>query len=78
VARDIHNAIIPVDFSDPKQVFLVVETVADFVKRKIPIRFGLVPITRTEQAAEQAKVVYHLLETYGISALIEYLEHVSN
>jgi UDP-glucose:glycoprotein glucosyltransferase len=76
VARDIHNAIIPVDFSDPKHVMLVVETVADFVKRKIPIRFGLVPITQTEQATSQAKVIYHLLDTYGISALIKYLEHV--
>jgi hypothetical protein len=78
VSRDIHNAIIPVDFSDPKQVTLVVETVTDFVKRKIPIRFGLVPITQTEQAMQQAKVLYHLLDTYGISALIQYLEHVSN
>lgn len=48
----------------------------DFVKRKIPIRFGLVPITTTEGAAKQAQVVYHILDTYGLGALMQYLEAV--
>lgn len=78
MARDIHNAIIPIDFSDPKDVLRIVETVTDFVKRKIPIRFGLVPLTNTDGATQQAKVLYHILDTYGISGLIEYLEYVSS
>lgn len=47
------------------------------MKRKIPIRFGLVPITATEGAAKQARVVYHILDTYGLGALMQYLEAVS-
>ncbi|QDS71787.1 hypothetical protein FKW77_009373 [Venturia effusa] len=74
VRKDIHNAIIPIDFSDPTSVHRATETVQDFVKRKIPIRFGLVPITTTEGAAKQAQVVYHILDSYGLGALMQYLE----
>lgn len=74
--KDIHNAIIPIDFSDPISVHRATETVQDFVKRKIPIRFGLVPVMTTEGAAKQAQVVYHILDTYGLGALMQYLEAV--
>jgi UDP-glucose:glycoprotein glucosyltransferase len=77
IKKDIHNAIIPIDFSDPKNVHTAVETVQDFVKRKIPIRFGLVPLTPTDGAEKQAQVVYHILDTYGLGALMQYLEAVS-
>jgi UDP-glucose:glycoprotein glucosyltransferase len=45
-----------------------------FVKRKLTIRIGIVPITKTAKAAQQAAVVYHLLETYGLSSVFAYLE----
>jgi UDP-glucose:glycoprotein glucosyltransferase len=77
VRRDIHNAIIPVDFSNAEDVFSIVETVQGMVKRKIPVRWGLVPRTRTPSAQEQAIVVYHLLDTYGLSAVMKYLDAVS-
>ena len=47
-----------------------------FVKRKIPIRFGIVPMTTSAAAIDQAKIVYHLLDTYGLSAVFAYLEAV--
>lgn len=74
VRKDVHNAIVPVDFSDMKSVSLVAETLQDIIKRKVPCRWGLVPITATKEAAEQARVVYHIQETYGLAALMEYLE----
>jgi UDP-glucose:glycoprotein glucosyltransferase len=77
VRRDIHNVIVPVDFTSKESVFQVVETVLGLIQRGIPIRWGLVPDTNTPGAAEQAKVVYHLLETYGISAVTNYLDAVS-
>jgi len=73
VRKDIHNAIIPIDFSDPKSVWLVVETLQDIIKRKVACRWGLVPVTNTESAMEQARMVYHIQETYGLAALMEYL-----
>ncbi|KAH0556426.1 hypothetical protein GP486_005655 [Trichoglossum hirsutum] len=72
--RDIHNLVVPLDFSDPGDVELVVETLQAFVRRQIPVRFGLVPLLNSESSKKQAKIVYHLLDTYGISAVLSYLE----
>lgn len=66
----------PVDFSDPKDVEIVVETLQSLIRRRVPVRWGLVPITKTAVAAEQAKIVYHLLDTYGLGAMLAYLEKV--
>ncbi|KAF2272120.1 UDP-glucose:glyco protein glucosyltransferase precursor [Westerdykella ornata] len=74
VRRDVHNVIIPVDFSSKEDVISITQTLQTMVKRRVPIRWGLVPKTTSTGAAEQAKVVYHLLETYGLSAVMRYLE----
>lgn len=77
VRRDIHNVILPVDFTSKDDVFSVVETIQGLVKRKVPVRWGLVPKTTGEGATQQAKVIYYLLETYGLSAVMNYLDAVS-
>jgi UDP-glucose:glycoprotein glucosyltransferase len=77
VRRDIHNIIIPVDFTSKEDVYTVVETIQGMVKRMIPVRWGIVPKTLTAGSKEQAKVVYHLLDTYGLAKVIRYLEAVS-
>ncbi|KAF9733467.1 hypothetical protein PMIN03_005521 [Paraphaeosphaeria minitans] len=74
VRRDIHNAIVPVDFTAKDDVLMVIETVLGLIKRGIPIRWGLVPSTKTQGAADQAKVVYHLLDGYGLNTLTRYLD----
>lgn len=74
VRRDIHNLIIPVDFADHKDVQLIVEALKSFVKRTVPVRFGLVPRFQSPESAVQAKVAYHLLESYGLGTLFTYLE----
>ena len=74
VRRDIHNLVMPVDLTDKKDIELVVETLQGFVQRKIPIRFGVVPVTKTPAAEKQAKVIYHLLDAYGLAAVMAYLE----
>src|SRR5204863_8682373 len=76
VRRDIHNLVVPLDFSDPADVELVVETLQTFVQRQVPIRFALVPLLKSKPSKPQAKVVYHLLDTYGISAVLSHLEAV--
>ena len=74
--KDIHNVVVPVDLSSAKDVSLVVEGLQNFIKRKVPIRFGIVPSTRSPAAKDQAKVAYHLLDTYGLGGLMAYLETV--
>ena len=74
VRRDVHNLVIPVDLSNYADVLLVAENLQNFVKRKLPIRFGLVPQVKSPAGTEQARTVYHLLETYGLTAALDYLE----
>ena len=74
VRRDCFYLVLPVDFTNPEDVRLVADTMLSFVKRKLVIRIGLVPITRTPQATEQASIIYHLLDAYGLTAVILYLE----
>ncbi|KAK0610516.1 UDP-glucose:glycoprotein glucosyltransferase-domain-containing protein [Bombardia bombarda] len=75
VRKDMFNLIVPVDFSKPDDIKLVVDQLLGFVKRLVPIRFGLVPLTPTGEAIDQAKVLYYLLENYGLAAMASYLEH---
>lgn len=72
--RDAFNLIIPVDLSDYQDVTLILDTVLNFVNRRLPIRIGLVPIAKESNAAGQAKVVYYLIDTYGLKAAISYLQ----
>ncbi|PVH95620.1 glycosyltransferase family 24 protein [Periconia macrospinosa] len=73
VRRDIHNAILPIDLTSEDDVISVVETALNIINRNIPLRWGIVPSSRTAGASDQAKVVYHLLDTYGLSAVTNYL-----
>ena len=68
--------IIPVDLTDVKDIDMIVETLQIVVKRKIPIRFGIVPLMATKPLEDQAKLVYHLWDTYGLSTVFAYLELV--
>lgn len=68
--------VIPLDLTDVKDVELLVESLQTFVKRKIPIRFGIVPMITSAAAIDQAKIIYHLLDAYGLSAMFSYLETV--
>lgn len=56
---------------------MLLETLQTFVKRAIPIRFGIVPLINSDVAADQAVIVYHLLDVYGLSAVLSYLSEVS-
>ena len=73
VRRDCFTLVVPVDFTDMQDVYLVADTLLSFVKRKLALRIGIVPIAKTSNAAEQAAIVYHLLDTYGLAAATEYL-----
>lgn len=76
VRRDIQNVVIPLDLTDLKDIELLVESLQTFVKRTIPIQFGIVPLVNSEAAAHQAMIVYHLLDAYGLSAVLSYLAEV--
>lgn len=74
VRRDLHNVVLPVDLSSTEDVLLVVNQIQTFIKRLIPIRFGLVPTVSSPDAISQLKVAHYLRETYGLTSLFHYLE----
>ncbi|KAL2115102.1 hypothetical protein VTJ04DRAFT_10765 [Mycothermus thermophilus] len=73
IKKDIFNLVVPVDFTKQEDLQLVSQLLA-FIKRLIPVRMGLVPLTPTGEAIEQAKLIYYLLENYGLAAATGYLE----
>ncbi|TKA65074.1 hypothetical protein B0A55_09741, partial [Friedmanniomyces simplex] len=73
VRRSIHNLVITVDFSNYADVLTVIESLQNFVKRKVPIQFGLVPRFASDAGRQQAKTVYYLLDRYGLGAALAYL-----
>jgi len=77
VRRDIHNVIIPVDFTSSEHVSNILDTILNLIQRGIPLRWGIVPQTPTTGALDQAKVIYHLKDSYGLPAVIKYLSTVS-
>ncbi|KAI4942457.1 hypothetical protein J4E91_010054 [Alternaria rosae] len=72
--RDIHNAVVAVDLTSSEDVTTMLETILSLIRRGIPLRWGIVPQTATSGALDQAKVVYHLHDAYGLPAVIEYLQ----
>ncbi|KAF2724332.1 glycosyltransferase family 24 protein [Polychaeton citri CBS 116435] len=75
VRRDIHNLVVPIDFANFADVKLVTESLRNFVQRQIPIRMGLVPYYKSAASEWQARTVYHLMETYGLSTTLDYLNN---
>jgi UDP-glucose:glycoprotein glucosyltransferase len=76
IRKNVHNLVIPVDFTSKEDLALISQNLQMFVQRKIAIRFGLVPLTKTQDAADQTKVVYHLLDAYGLKTALKYIEAI--
>ncbi|KAF2174090.1 glycosyltransferase family 24 protein [Zasmidium cellare ATCC 36951] len=75
IRKEVHNLVVPIDFADYNDVVLVTESLRNFVQRKVPIHFGLVPRLKTPASVEQTKIVYYLIDRYGLAAALEYLEN---
>lgn len=56
---------------------MVVQHIQTFIKRLIPVRFGLVPRVHSESARSQAKIARHLQKTHGLAAMLKYFQRVS-
>jgi UDP-glucose:glycoprotein glucosyltransferase len=77
VRKDIHNVVIPIDLSHIDDPEIVSETVQSLIRREVPLRWGIVPITDSEISEQHGKILYYLLETYGLAAVMKYLTSVS-
>ncbi|KFA79133.1 hypothetical protein S40288_05689 [Stachybotrys chartarum IBT 40288] len=73
IALNIFHLVAPIDFSSPEDLAFVGQY-ASLSQRGVPVRFGLVPLTSTPDAVDQAKVIYHLVQSYGPESLLRYLQ----
>ncbi|OLN87623.1 UDP-glucose:glycoprotein glucosyltransferase [Colletotrichum chlorophyti] len=73
IRRDIFNLIVPIDFSNLEDITQVAQ-LNQIIQRKVPIRLGFVPLTPNEEAVGISKILYYLLDVYGLDAFIEYLD----
>ncbi|KAF9773481.1 hypothetical protein IL306_008689 [Fusarium sp. DS 682] len=73
VALNLFHVVAPVDFTNIEDGRAFGQ-LAQFMQRGVTLRFGILPLATTPASAAQAKVVYHLMETYGFESLITYLQ----
>ncbi|CAG7921684.1 unnamed protein product [Penicillium olsonii] len=74
VKRDLHNVILPLDLSRPDEMMIIAGNIQMFIKRGIPVRFGLVPTGSSPESVAQLKVAHYLFDAYGLESLTQYLE----
>jgi UDP-glucose:glycoprotein glucosyltransferase len=77
VRRDMQNVVAPVDLTNVEDVKFVAKYLNTFIKRMIPVRFGVVLVANTEESKAQAKIAHYLYQTYGVDSLFQYLESAS-
>ncbi|KAI9722837.1 MAG: hypothetical protein M1828_004403 [Chrysothrix sp. TS-e1954] len=74
--KDLHNVVFPADLSNVADVTTILENLQTLVKRKVPVRFGLVPTMLSPVATEHAKILYYLHDAYGLAVVMQYLENI--
>ncbi|TQV98347.1 UDP-glucose:glycoprotein glucosyltransferase [Cordyceps javanica] len=73
IAKNIFNVVAALDFSNEDDLVMVSQFMV-LIERGIPIRFGVVPVTPNLEALNQAKIVSHLMDTYGLDTLRSYVD----
>ena len=78
VRRDLHNVVLPADLSNPEDMMLIAGNIQMFIRRGIPVRFGLVPTSSSPESIAQLKVAHYLFDAYGLESLTQYLEEFAS
>ncbi|KAI0266194.1 UDP-glucose:glycoprotein glucosyltransferase-domain-containing protein [Gloeopeniophorella convolvens] len=78
VRLNLYNVVLVLDLARPTSLQFITETVSMVVNRAYPARFGIVPIVETEEGAKMAKIFYFLVQNYGRSKTMAFLNSVLN
>ncbi|KAF5378749.1 hypothetical protein D9615_006978 [Tricholomella constricta] len=65
VRLNLFNIILVLDLSQTTSVSFIAGTMANIINRDLPFRFGVVPLTETEDGTRMARLFYHLVHNYG-------------
>ena len=74
--RNAYSVIFPLDLAAKEDISLLIEHIANFIQRNLPIRFGIVAISKGDKSRTMASIFYHLVESYGRSAALRYFDLV--
>ena len=76
--RNLFNAIYVLDLSDEEDLKYLVEDVQMLIDRRVPIRFGFVPLLNGQdgEATGIAKLTHHLIVEYGRKHAMSFLREV--
>ena len=78
VKLNAYSVLFPLDFASKDDLSLLIDHISNFIQRNLPIRFGVVAFVHEEVAGSRAmaSTFYHLIDSYGRSAALKYLEMV--
>ena len=75
IRKNVHHAVFTLDLARKEDLASLVEEFATFVKRQVPIRFGVVPLpTDADDSVILSKIFYHLINTYGRAVAMKFAE----
>ncbi|OAQ96902.1 hypothetical protein LLEC1_00568 [Akanthomyces lecanii] len=73
IAKNVFNVVTAVDLSNAGDLTTLGQLIG-LIIRGIPVRFGIVPVTSNPEALNQAKIMYHLMDAYGLESLQAYVD----
>ncbi|KAF5330129.1 hypothetical protein D9611_010543 [Ephemerocybe angulata] len=77
IKGNLFNVILALDLSKTENLHFMIGPMSNILERKLPFRFGVVPIAETEDGTKMARLFYHLIEVFGRKKTLEFLKTVS-
>lgn len=74
IRKNIHQLVFPIDYSNRDDLVLIAQQLRVLISRKVAMRFGLVPLLSSPSAIDQAKVIYHIQDNYGLQWTLKYID----
>ncbi|KAF7307809.1 hypothetical protein MKEN_01141000 [Mycena kentingensis (nom. inval.)] len=75
VKLNLFNVVLVLDLSQPTSLNML-SMVANIINRNFPFRFGVVPLSETEEGTKIARLFYHIVRTYGRKKTMLFLKKV--
>ncbi|KAJ7513036.1 glycosyltransferase family 24 protein [Mycena galericulata] len=76
IKLNLFNTVLVLDLSQPTSLQTITGSVASIIARSFPFRFGIVPLTETEDGAKMARLFYYLVKNYGRKRTMGFLQQV--
>ncbi|KNZ76128.1 UDP-glucose:glycoprotein glucosyltransferase [Termitomyces sp. J132] len=74
VKYNVFNIILVLDLSQMDGLAFIAGNMANLISRGIPLRFGVVPITETEDSTRMARLFSHLISTHGRKKTLKFIQ----